>query len=70
MEELILVSHDDHRIAMISTNLRLVIIHKNNLREKISYDLSKYEINYIHQIILNDNILLLITDTKAFIVYL
>ncbi|CAD8074153.1 unnamed protein product [Paramecium primaurelia] len=70
MEELILVSQDDHRIAIISTNLRLVIIHKNNLKEKMSYDLSKYEINYIHQIILNDNILLLITDTKAFVVYL
>ncbi|CAD8105119.1 unnamed protein product [Paramecium sonneborni] len=70
IEELTLVSQDDNRIVIFSTRSRLVIIHKNNLKEKISKDLSKYEMNYIHQIILNDNILLVITETIAYIIYL
>lgn len=52
----------------MSTNSRLVIINKDNLGVKRSKDLSKYEINYIHQIILNDNLLLVITDTTAYVV--
>ncbi|CAD8102194.1 unnamed protein product [Paramecium sonneborni] len=70
MEELMLVSQDDQRIAIITSNNRLIIIHKNNLSQKTYYDLSKYEIDDIHQIILNNNIVLVITDKNAYVLYL
>ncbi|CAD8102607.1 unnamed protein product [Paramecium sonneborni] len=70
MEQLILVSQDDYRIAIMTSNYRLIIIHKNNHFQKSSYDLSKYEIDDIRQIILNNNIVLVITDTNAYVVYL
>lgn len=62
------MSHDDNRVVVLTSDYKLIVIPKNNYAAISEYDLSGIE--DVHQIIVSDNIVLVITDNGAFIIYL